>query len=60
MDFVYVIHDQKYGAQLVCATPSIAEAHLRTGKYDVSGSGATIIPFEVIKEPPTLPKRKQK
>lgn len=44
---VYIIEDEKYGVQEVFLHKEVAEAECETGKYDVSGGGAIVIPWEV-------------
>jgi len=47
---VWVIEDEKYGAQVICLTQAIAERELEKGRYHVSGQGAVIVEMWMITE----------
>jgi hypothetical protein len=51
--YVYLIIDSSWGVQGAFSTPSVAAAHLSTGRYTL-GRDAYVSVYEVIDESPNL------
>ena len=42
MRYVWVIEDEKYGLQLVCATKKVADREIKKDRYHPSGYGSIV------------------